>query len=93
MQRTKLIMEKAYYNRMFIRDVNNYIGEYVDNKLKKKGIFDTSKEYHKDNSFLAVPKALVDYFINGTPIETSLKANTNIYDFFGSGYRHTKHYD
>lgn len=83
MQRTKLIMEKAYYNRMFIRDVNNYIGEYVDNKLKKKGIFDTSKEYHKDNSFLAVPKALVDYFINGTPIETSLKANTNIYDFCG----------
>lgn len=83
MQRTKLIMEKVYYNRMFIRDVNNYIGEYVDKKLKKKGIFETSKEYHKDNSFLAVPKALVDYFVNGIPIEQSLKANNNIYDFCG----------
>ena len=83
MQRTKLIMEKVYYNRMFIRDVNNYIGEYVDKKLKKKGIFETSKEYHKDNSFLAVPKALVDYFVNGIPVEQSLKANNNIYDFCG----------
>lgn len=83
MQKTKLIMEKVYYNKMIIRDVNNYIGEYVNKKLKKKGIFETSKEFHKDNSFLAVPKALEEYFINGTPVEQSLKANTNIYDFCG----------
>ena len=83
MQKTKLIMEKVYYNKMVIRDVNNYLGEYVDKKLKKKGIFETSKEFHKDNSFLAVPKALVEYFLNGTPVEETLKANTNIYDFCG----------
>lgn len=36
---TGLHLERADYSRMFIRDVNNYIAEYTDGKLKRKGAY------------------------------------------------------
>lgn len=36
---TNLTLESADYSRMFIRDVNNYIAEYTDGKLKNKGAY------------------------------------------------------
>jgi hypothetical protein len=91
MEKTKLIMEQVEYKAMYIRDVNNYIGQYADplKKPKLKGIFATSVEWHQNNSFLAIPKAVNEYFLNGTPIEKTLKENTNIYDFCGR-YKATK---
>ena len=84
MQKTNLILEYAYYERMIIRDVNNYIAVYRDlDKTKLKGIFATSFEWHQNNSFMAVPKALEAYFVKGIPIEKSLRENNNIYDFCG----------
>jgi len=91
MERTKLIMEKEYYKQMLIRDVNNYIGEYA-NPLKKpklKGIFATSVDWHQNNSFLAIPKAILEYFLRQTPVEETLRKNDNIYDFCGR-YKATK---
>ena len=91
MQKTKLIMEQVEYKKMVIRDVNNYIGQYTDSlkKPKLKGIFATSVDWHQNNSFLAIPKAVNEYFLNGTPIEKTLKQNKNIYDFCGR-YKATK---
>ena len=91
MEKTNLIMEQVYYKAMYIRDVNNYIGQYSDplKKPKLKGIFATSVDWHQNNSFLAIPKAVNEYFLNGTPIEKTLKENTNIYDFCGR-YKATK---
>lgn len=85
MEKTKLIMEQVEYQKMIVRDVNNYIGYYKDplKKPKLKGIFATSVEWHKNNSFLAIPKAVNEYFLNGSPIEQTLKQNQNIYDFCG----------
>lgn len=85
MEKTKLIMEEVEYKRMIIRDVNNYIGQYKDplKKPKLKGIFATSVDWHQNNSFLAIPKALNEYFLKNIPIEQSLKSNNNIYDFCG----------
>ena len=37
-QLTKLNLEYARYKRMFIRDCNNYIGQYLDGKVKRKGV-------------------------------------------------------
>jgi hypothetical protein len=36
--KTKLKLEKAVYQRMIIRDVNNYIAIYDDGSLKTKGV-------------------------------------------------------
>jgi hypothetical protein len=85
MEKTKLIMEQVEYQKMIVRDVNNYIGYYKDHlkKPKLKGIFATSVEWHKNNSFLAIPKAVNEYFLNGSSIEKTLKENQNIYDFCG----------
>lgn len=83
---TKLTMEYQLFDSLFIRDVNNIIatsGEYV----KLKGAYEVDKKIgdepvlHKDTSMRAVRLAVKQYFVDGIPVEESLKANTNIYDF------------
>jgi hypothetical protein len=86
---TKLTLEYAEYEAMFIRDVNNYIAVRKDGKVKEKGIFETKKEWHKDNSFMVIPKAVREYLINNTPIEEFLKQHDNLLDFCGR-YKATK---
>lgn len=80
---TKLTLEYANYSKMIIRDVNNYIAVGVDGKVKEKGAFETKKDWHKDNSFMVVPLAVRNYFVDGTPVEETLKKHDNIYDFCG----------
>lgn len=82
-QKTKLTLEYANYKQMIIRDVNNYIAESLDGKIKEKGIFETKKDWHKDNSFLVIPLAVRNYFISNTPIIETLSKHKNIYDFCG----------
>jgi hypothetical protein len=85
-EETTLVIEEAFYKKMVIRDVNNYLSEYEDSTkenehLKLKGCFEIDKEFHKDNSMKIVPIALKNYFINGIPIEDTIKNHKNIYDF------------
>ena len=80
---TKLTLEYSRYNKMIIRDVNNYIAVSEDGKIKEKGAFETSKDWHKDNSYMVVPLAVREYFVNGTPIEKTLSEHKNILDFCG----------
>jgi hypothetical protein len=68
---------------MVIRDVNNYLAVSMKDKVKKKGIFETEKQLHKDNSFLIVPKALEAYYVSGTPIEETISNSNNFYYFCG----------
>jgi hypothetical protein len=82
-EETKLILESVEYSKMVIRDVNNYLAVSMDGKVKKKGIFETEKQLHKDNSFLIIPKALEAYYVNDIPIEQTVKSNKHIYDFCG----------
>lgn len=82
-QETNLTLEYANYSQMIIRDVNNYIAVGEDGKIKEKGAFETSKDWHKDNSYMIVPKAVREYFVNGTPIEHTIRKHDNILDFCG----------
>lgn len=82
-QDTKLTLEYANYEKMIIRDVNNYIAVSETGKIKEKGTFETKKDWHKDNSFMVVPLAVREYFVNGTPVETTLRNHDNILDFCG----------
>lgn len=83
---TTLKIEEVFYDKMIVRDVNNYIGVYTDNSkekehIKLKGDFEIDKEYHKDPSMRIVPLAIKEFFVYGTPIEDTIKKHSNIYDF------------
>jgi hypothetical protein len=88
-QETKLTLEYADYASMVIRDVNNYIAVREDGKIKEKGAFETKKDWHKDNSYMVVPLAVREYFVNGTPVADTLRKHDNILDFCGR-YKATK---
>lgn len=78
---TGLSYEANYYDKMIIRDVNNYSAKYTDGKFKHKGDFEIERELHKDPSMKIVRIALKNYFFNGIPVEKTIKEHTNIYDF------------
>ena len=61
MELTGLILESSEYKKMIIFNVNNYLAVSMKEEIKRKGIFETTKDFHKDNSFLVVPKALEKY--------------------------------
>lgn len=84
---TKLELEYAYYNKMVIKDVNNYLAQTTSGYCKYKGAFEIDKEVagepalHKNNSYRIISIALSEYFIKGVPIEKTIRNHDNIYDF------------
>jgi len=81
---TQLQLEVDTYQKMIIRDVNNYIAIYADPKkeAKCKGTFEWKDlALHKNKSFLVVAKALHEYFVNGVKPEDYLASNRNIFDY------------
>ena len=88
---TKLELEHDEYSKLILRDVNSYIGIYINNKVKCKGTFEwedlqnhKSSHLHKNKSFLVIPKAIYEYFVNGIKPEDYLKSNNNLYDYCGA---------
>lgn len=88
---TKLKLEHDQYSKMIIRDVNNYMAVNTKGKVKCKGAFeweDLDKKkvatFHKNKSFLVVPKAIYEYFVNGIKPEDYLDQNNNIFDYCGA---------
>lgn len=85
-QKTSLEIEYEYYDKMIIRDVNNYIGVYRGStsekeRIKHKGVFAVDCEYHQDSSMRVVPLAIKNYFVYNIPIKETLQNHNNIYDF------------
>lgn len=78
---TLMDLEFADYSRMFIRDVNNYIAEYTDGKLKRKGAYEYEMQWHQDQSALVIPKAAEAALVHGHNIRETVWANNDIYDF------------
>lgn len=88
---TCLELESINYKRMFIRDVNNYIGEYEDGKLKRKGAYGyetpldnpntQEKLWHKNHSALIVPKAAEAALVHGQCIKDFITNHSDIMDF------------
>lgn len=78
---TGLYIEDNFYTKFVLRDVNNYLSIYENGDFKAKGAFEIDKEYHKDPSMKIVSIALKEYYMNGTPIEKTIKEHKNIYDF------------
>lgn len=84
---TKLTLEYASYDKMIIRDVNNYIAVFKDGKVKRIGTFKLNSEmrkggeYHKSFSQGIVPIAVSDYFLKGIPVEKTVKECEDVFEF------------
>ena len=88
---THLELEEALYSRMFIRDVNNYIGEYEGGGLKRIGAYAhvTAAEdpgtrelpWHKDWSARVVPLAAEAALVRGENIRDFIINYKDVYDF------------
>lgn len=88
---TNLELEYNEYRKMVIRDVNNYLAIDVDNKPKRKGIFeiyyDITEEdgkphfYDKTPNATIIPKALWNYYINNVSIAETINKENDIYEF------------
>lgn len=85
---TQLNLEHDEYSKMIIGDVNNYIAVYKNGKVKSKGRFeweDLQKKkvgvFHKNKSFLIIPKAVYAFFVDGILPEQFLKDNQSIFDY------------
>ena len=78
---TKLHLEQAVYQRMCIRDVNNYIGQYLDGKVKRKGAYEHDLEWHQNHSALVVPKVAEKVLLEGAPIRETVEQWPEMMDF------------
>lgn len=74
-------LEYSDYKQLIQTSVNDYIAEYTNGKIKKKGDFCTEIELHKNPSMKIRAIALEKYFINNIKPEETIKNHTNIYDF------------
>lgn len=80
-QLTGLVLEDAEYNRMMIRDVNNYLAEYTDGKVKRKGAYEYQMGWHQNHSALVVPKAAEAVLVHGVDIREFIANHTDAMDF------------
>lgn len=77
-------LEFARFSKICQESINHYIAVKEDGKLKVKGRFDTDCEVNKNNTKdlgRIERKAIVEYFSKGVPIEKTIMASRNIYDF------------
>lgn len=92
-QLTQLELEEVLYKRMWVRDVNNYIAEREDGKIKRIGAYayETALEnpgtrelpWHKDWSFRVVAKAAEAYLVHGVSLREFIESHADAYDFMG----------
>jgi len=78
---TGLELEQAEYSRMFIRDVNNYIAEYTDGEVKRKGCYEYELPHHKNQSQMIVAKVAEAHLLHGADIRESVLFHDDIMDF------------
>lgn len=79
---TNLQLEHDEYKKIILADVNNYIAVNKAGKYKCKGRFEFDDlALHKNKSFLIIPKAIFNYFVNDIPPERFLMENRNIFDY------------
>ena len=69
--RTGMRMEFSVFNKVFQKDVNNYLLVSPDGKTKTKGAY-TKSLSSIDNDLPIINKAMVEFMINKTPIEATI---------------------
>ena len=79
--RTGLNLEEAIYKTMMIRDVNNYIAQYEDGNVKRKGAYEYDMEWHQNAGGLVIAKVAEKVLTESAPIRETLHNWPDIMDF------------
>lgn len=86
-EKVRLNLEFAEYEKMYIRDVNNYIGVYTNGKIKRKGVYEydqfamTGNGWHTDLGGLIIPKAAEACMLHGADIGEFIRNHKDPFDF------------
>mgnify|MGYP006270093593 CR=1 FL=1 len=78
---TQYELERTDYSKIIFSTVNDYLAIKTDGEIKKKGDFLTDFELHKNKSGRIINIALEQYYVQGVPIDTTIRNHTNLYDF------------
>jgi hypothetical protein len=78
---TQYELERTDYSKIIFSTVNDYLAIKTDGEIKKKGDFLTDFELHKNKSARIVPIALERYFVDGVPVDETIRNHDNLYDF------------
>lgn len=81
MDLTQYELERTDYSKIIFSTVNDYLAIMTNGEIKKKGDFLTDFELHKNKSARIVPIALERYFVDGTPVEHTIRSHNDLYDF------------
>lgn len=92
-----LILEEDRIKKIVQKDVNNYVMVFENGKVKTKGAYVTwgiasAGAFKINNDHTIVKQAVVDYFVNGTPVEETIYGCDDIFQFqiiakAGGGYK------
>lgn len=78
---TGMVLEESFYEKIWIRDVNNYIALKEDGAVKKIGAYKDKLEWHQNHSSIVVQKAVEAHLIDGISIEEFILNHKDPYDF------------
>ena len=85
-QRTKFELEEDKIRKIVQKDVNGYIEIPYEGKPKIKGGYlvrgiAPAGAFNINNNMLIVAKAIVEYFVKGTPVEETINNCNDIFEF------------
>lgn len=79
---TKLELEGEIYNKLFIRDCNNYLGVFDNGKIKRKGAYEyDGLGWHQNQSSLIVPMCAEKVLLEDVDPYLFMQNHSDIYDF------------
>ena len=100
-KRTRFELEEDCISQIAQKDVNNYVEVQPSGKFKTKGGYlvrgiAPAGAFNVNNNATIVAKALVEYFVHGTPPEDTINACNDIFQFqiiakAGQKYREAYH--
>lgn len=81
---TKLILETEYFEKFYQLTVNDYFAINQDKSIKKKGFFLTETFLGKGLTPKIIPEAIINYFVNGTPVRDTITSCKDFRKFLQS---------
>jgi len=84
-QMTGLTLEENAYRKMCIRDVNNYIAQYKNGDVKRKGAYEYDVAWHQNHSELVIAKVAEQALIFDAPIAQTVRNWPELNDFMICG--------
>ena len=80
-QLTNLILETDVYDKLCVRDCNNYIGVYDTGDIKRKGAYEYELDWHQNHSNIVTAKAAEAALVHGTDVRSFIENHDNVMDF------------